>query len=168
MTSKKVSQEQPASALTGAELVRIVQDGESRRTTLQDIAAISSGSTGPTGPTGPMGPKGDTGDIGATGPTGATGPAGISTFETTVAFGYPARHSKTFSVGNASATVGCKVVAAVSGNVPTGRQFDEYELEPLIVVGRCLVAGTVQLQVTAAAPSARVGGSHTIIYSIGA
>lgn len=47
MTSKKVSQEQQASALTGTELVRIVQGGESRRTTAQDLANLAAAAAAP-------------------------------------------------------------------------------------------------------------------------
>lgn len=44
--SKKVSQEDDASSLTGAELVRIVQGGVSKKTTTADIAALATGGGG--------------------------------------------------------------------------------------------------------------------------
>jgi len=80
----------PAVALTGVELLEIVQSGVSRRTTTIDVAALQPGPTGPTGPdgaatSGPTGATGPTGAQGATGsgsavpgPTGPTGPDGAA------------------------------------------------------------------------------------------
>lgn len=42
MANKKTSEETAAAALTGAELVRVTQSGESVRTTAQDIADLAS------------------------------------------------------------------------------------------------------------------------------
>jgi len=79
-----------AIALTGAELLEVVQSGVSRRTTTIDVAALQPGPTGPTGPegaviTGPTGATGPTGSVGPTGtgssapgPTGPTGPDGAA------------------------------------------------------------------------------------------
>jgi hypothetical protein len=79
-----------AVSLNGTEQVEIVQAGESKRATTQQIADLKGvgptgpmGVTGPTGPTGPSvtGPTGSTGPAGgptgSTGPTGPTGPTGI-------------------------------------------------------------------------------------------
>ena len=72
-----------AVSLNGTEQVEIVQAGESKRATTQQIADLQGvgptgpmGITGPTGPTGPSvtGPTGSTGPAG--GPTGSTGPTG--------------------------------------------------------------------------------------------
>lgn len=91
----------PATALTGAEQLEIVQSGQSRRTTALTIAALQPGPTGPTGPEGsassvtgptgptgapgsgsvvpgPTGPTGPNGNTGADGPTGPTGAAGTN------------------------------------------------------------------------------------------
>ena len=79
-----------AVSLNGTEQVEIVQAGESKRATTQQIADLQGvgptgpmGITGPTGPTGPSvtGPTGSTGPAGgptgSTGPTGPTGPSGV-------------------------------------------------------------------------------------------
>lgn len=47
--NKKVSQEDAADALTGAELVRIVQGGRTKRTTTQDIADLGNDGSGAPG-----------------------------------------------------------------------------------------------------------------------
>jgi hypothetical protein len=74
-----------AVSLNGTEQVEIVQSGESKRATTQQIADLQGvgptgpmGITGPTGPTGPSvtGPTGSTGPAGPTGPTGNTGTTG--------------------------------------------------------------------------------------------
>lgn len=80
---KKISQLTAASAMSGPELFEIVQDGDSKRCTLQQIldetgTIGATGVTGVTGPTGPAAATGATGPTGATivGATGATGPTG--------------------------------------------------------------------------------------------
>ena len=72
-----------AVSLNGTEQVEIVQSGESKRATTQQIADLKGvGPTGPMGITGPTGPTGATGSAstvpGPTGPsgTGPTGPTG--------------------------------------------------------------------------------------------
>lgn len=69
-----------AIALDGTEQLEVVQAGQSRRATTQQIVsyAVTQGPTGPTGPTGPVGPSGPTGPAGPTGNTGSTGPIGPS------------------------------------------------------------------------------------------
>ena len=79
-----------AVSLNGTEQVEIVQAGESKRATTQQIADLKGvGPTGPTGNTGPTGaastvagPTGPTGPTGANstvaGPTGPTGPTGAA------------------------------------------------------------------------------------------
>ena len=57
----------PATAITGAEQVEVVQNGTSVRTTALAISGLAPG---------PQGPAGVKGDTGATGPTGPTGPQG--------------------------------------------------------------------------------------------
>jgi len=69
-----------AVSLNGTEQVEIVQAGESKRTTTQQIADLKGvGPTGPMGITGPSGPTGPSG-TGPTGPTGSgpTGPTGAA------------------------------------------------------------------------------------------
>ena len=73
----------PAIALSGAELVEIVQSGTTARTTTQAIANLAVGPTGNLGPTGPTGPTGGAGAVGPTGaastvagPTGSAGSTG--------------------------------------------------------------------------------------------
>lgn len=65
-------------ALNGTEQVEVVQAGESKRATTQQIADLKGvGPTGPIGPQGDIGPTGPTGSTGAVGPTGpASGPTG--------------------------------------------------------------------------------------------
>ena len=81
-----------AVSLNGTEQVEIVQAGESKRATTQQIADLKGvGPTGPMGITGPTGPTGATGPAstvpGPTGPsgTGPTGPTGATGSASTVA-----------------------------------------------------------------------------------
>jgi len=60
-------------SLNGTEQLEVVQAGESKRATTQQIANLQG--VGPTGPMGTTGPTGPTGPS-VTGPTGSTGPAG--------------------------------------------------------------------------------------------
>lgn len=48
MATKKISELDPAAALTGAELVEVVQDGVNVQTTAQDIADLGGGGGGDT------------------------------------------------------------------------------------------------------------------------
>ena len=78
-----------AVSLNGTEQVEIVQSGESKRATTQQIADLKGvGPTGPMGITGPTGPTGATGSAstvaGPTGPSG-TGPTGATGASSTVA-----------------------------------------------------------------------------------
>lgn len=99
---KMVSQLDPAAALTGEELIHVVQGGMSRVASMDQIAAIAQGPAGDAGesayqtalrlnpaigtesewlqslqgPEGPQGPVGPTGPIGPAGPQGLTGAAG--------------------------------------------------------------------------------------------
>ena len=70
-----------AVSLNGTEQIELVQAGQSKRATTQQIADLKGvGPTGPMGITGPTGPTGPTGAnstvVGPTGPTGSTGPTG--------------------------------------------------------------------------------------------
>ena len=78
-----------AVSLNGTEQVEIVQAGESKRATTQQIADLKGvGPTGPMGITGPTGPTGSASTVpGPTGPsgTGPTGPTGATGASSTVA-----------------------------------------------------------------------------------
>ena len=108
MASIQIPNLTPATSLSGAEQVEVVQAGRSVRTTTGAIANLQGiGPTGPTGPngSGPTGPTGPGSTVpGPTGPTGtgSTGPTGTSgnlyaTSSTT---------SLTISSGSKSLTVG--------------------------------------------------------------
>jgi hypothetical protein len=86
MTNLKTSQLPNAAALTGSELIGLVQGGGNVKSTVSQLAGPtgptgSPGITGPTGPgggaTGPTGPTGLASTV--TGPTGPTGPASTVT-----------------------------------------------------------------------------------------
>lgn len=85
---KKISELTAAGALTGTELIEVVQSGTSKKAVMSAIAALAAvgttGATGPTGPTGSAGAVGVTGVSGVngtsvTGVTGVTGTAGATT-----------------------------------------------------------------------------------------
>lgn len=99
---------------------------------------------------------------------GASGPTNAATLYTaTLAFGYPAAQAKTFTIANAAATVGCKVVAQISGNTPAGTDFDEYELDTFQIIGRCTTAGQITMLAVATNAQSRIGGTHNINYTLG-
>ena len=86
MSDKKISELNGVASLTGTEKFPVVQTGQSKSATINqilDFVGGGGGSVGPTGPTGapgtpggPVGPTGDTGAAGAVGPTGDTGAVG--------------------------------------------------------------------------------------------
>lgn len=67
-------------ALTGAELIPVVQERETRTAVIEQIAALipagKNGAPGEDGPQGPQGEKGDKGDVGPVGPAGKDGADG--------------------------------------------------------------------------------------------
>ena len=90
-------------ALNGTEQVEVVQAGESKRATTQQIADLKG--VGPTGPMGTTGPTGPTGPS-VTGPTGSTGPAGGPTGPTGAASTVPGPTGPTGPTGAAYTVVG--------------------------------------------------------------
>ena len=126
MSSVQIPNLTPATSLSGAEQVEVVQAGRSVRTTTGAIANLQGiGPTGPTGPNG-SGPTGPTGPVstvaGPTGPTGtgSTGPTGSSgnmyatssTTSLTISSG-----SKSLTVGTGlSYTTGQPVLIAYNGS----------------------------------------------------
>lgn len=78
---KKISELTAADALSGSELLPGVQDGTTKKITIDQLVAavvpsVPAGAQGDEGPAGPEGPQGPAGAEGATGPAGAEGPAG--------------------------------------------------------------------------------------------
>lgn len=63
-----------AGPITGNELLEIVQDGDNKKISVEELAL--AGPIGPQGIQGPVGPQGPQGIQGEAGGTGATGPAG--------------------------------------------------------------------------------------------
>ena len=101
-----------AVSLNGTEQVEIVQSGESKRATTQQIADLKGvGPTGPMGATGPSGPTGPSG-TGPTGPTGS-GPTGPTGADSTVA-------GPTGSTGPTGPTGANSTVAGPTGPTGTG------------------------------------------------
>lgn len=90
--------------------------------------------------------------------------AAATLYSATLAFGYPAVQAKTFSITNAAATVGSKIIAQISGNTPAGIGLDEYEFGGFRCIARCAVAGQIELHAIA---DTSIGGSHNITYLIG-
>ena len=105
-----------AIALNGTEQVEIVQAGESKRTTTQQIADLKG--VGPTGPMGITGPTGPTGPS-VTGPTGSTGPAGGPTGPTGAASTVAGPTGPTGPTGDASTVAGPTGPTGPTGNVST-------------------------------------------------
>lgn len=68
----------------------------------------------------------------------------------TLDFGSTPIQSKTFSFAHAGATTGQKIIVSVSGDMPSGVDFDELEMEPVVVVGRVSATDTIELQATVA------------------
>lgn len=113
--------------LTGDEQLEIVQTGESKRTTVLQIANLG-GPTGPpgAGPTGPTGPgvTGPTGTFGPTGPSG-TGPTGPSVTGPTGVAGPTGPSGSgptgpTGIVGTGGPTGPTGIVGPTGGSGPTG------------------------------------------------
>jgi len=104
-------------ALNGTEQVEVVQAGESKRATTQQIADLQG--VGPTGPMGITGPTGPTGGIGPTGDTGATGPAGGPTGPTGAASTVAGPTGATGPTGDASTVAGPTGPTGPTGNVST-------------------------------------------------
>lgn len=81
--AKRITELDPAAELTGAEIIPVVQDGETRKSTILEIVALipageqgpqgEKGDTGNVGPQGPQGPQGEPGDVGPQGPQGEQG-----------------------------------------------------------------------------------------------
>jgi len=105
-----------AVSLNGTEQVEIVQAGESKRATTQQIADLQG--VGPTGPMGITGPTGPTGS-GATGPTGSAGPAGGPTGPTGAASTVAGPTGPTGPTGDASTVAGPTGPTGPTGNVST-------------------------------------------------
>ena len=104
-------------ALNGTEQVEVVQAGESKRATTQQIADLQG--VGPTGPIGPQGDLGPTGSTGPTGETGATGPAGGPTGPTGAASTVAGPTGPTGPTGDASTVAGPTGPTGPTGNVST-------------------------------------------------
>lgn len=105
-----------AVALNGDEQVEIVQAGESKRATTQQIADLQG--VGPTGPMGITGPTGATGPS-VTGPTGSTGPAGGPTGPTGAASTVAGPTGPTGPTGDASTVAGPTGPTGPTGDVST-------------------------------------------------
>jgi len=108
-----------ASTLVGVEEFPIVQDGITKRATIDDIAGVipagATGPAGPTGATGATGPTGATGAPGAAGATGATGPTGA-----TGATGAPGATGATGAAGATGPTGATGATGAAGATGATG------------------------------------------------
>lgn len=82
--------------------------------------------------------------------------AGGAAVEVEVDFVSPAK-VRTFSVAVTGVVVGDRVVAAQSSDAPTGRSWDENELEPLVCAASVTAANTVRLIVSSAGRAALFG-----------
>ena len=89
---------------------------------------------------------------------------GAAVTEATVTFS-PAQMSKVFTVAVPGALTSQRVVASVSGNMPTGVSFDELEMDPLAVYSFVSAADTVTLMINSL--GGPVSGSRNINLMIG-
>lgn len=95
----------------------------------------------------------------------AGGGGSVSVAEVTVNF-TSARAIQTFTVAVPGATVGQKVMAAISAKMPAGVDMDELEMDPLTVAAAVTAADVVTLIVTSVTGS-RIRGQRNINLILG-
>jgi hypothetical protein len=99
-------------------------------------------------------------------PFGAGGGGSVVIEAVTVDFGADGALSKTFDVSVTGATVGQKVLASVSLDMPAGVDEDELEMDMITVAGRVSAADTVRL-IAASVSGTAVSGQRTINLTVG-
>lgn len=98
---------------------------------------------------------------------GGGGGGGATVTQREVDFGSPGAAEKFFSVTITGATVGQRVIATPSLDMPSGVDEDELEMDPIVCAARVSDSDTVRLLV-AAPGGGRISGKRNINITIGA
>jgi hypothetical protein len=91
------------------------------------------------------------------------GGGGLTIVSVDLDFTAAGARSKTFSVANGAAVTTSKVLTWVSGSQPVA--VDELEMDPIMVVGRCQVDGTVLLTVISI-NGGMLRGQRRVLYAL--
>lgn len=85
--------------------------------------------------------------------------------EVTLDFGTASTYSKIFTIADAGAATGSKILISPSGKPATGRSADELEMDNFVCSAACLVNG--QITINAFAIPGPVSGEYKFNYSLG-
>ena len=103
--------------------------------------------------------------------TGLVWTSGISPFAITqveIDFGTSGTSAgRTFVITDSNAVVGKKVLASQAGDAPTGKGYDEAEVDPLIVAGSITQNGFINLTVTCGEAINYLVAKYKLNYSLG-